>query len=101
MTHPAPAPFTYAKGKGFYFVDATGTHWRVVDAAHVNGRPVVLTLGSSRAAYRVFSPHDAPVRVYFFRPRELRGTRPSHLVRQLQASGELGTVDPVLLHADD
>lgn len=100
MTHPAPAPFSYVRGDSFYFVDPQGEHWRVRDALYLNSRHLVLPLCSSRAAYRVFSPREGTPRVYFFKARELRGTRVSHLVRQLRESGEVGVIDPALRHDD-
>lgn len=99
MADRAHAPSTYEKGKAFYFIDREGRHWRVFDCARVNERHLILAIGSARTQYRVFSSRDGRKCVHFFRPRELRGTRPDHLQRQLRASQDLDAAfDPALEH---
>ncbi len=100
MADPKSPPLTYNTATATYFVDNTGTHWRVFDCARVNRRHLILPIGSGRTEYRVFASREGRKLVYFFRPRELRGTRAEHLERQLHESQDLDVTDfdPALEH---
>ncbi len=81
------------------FIDTGSAQWTVRDAAVMRGRYIVLPLGSPRAQMRIFARPDGQLRAYEFPAGEQRGTRASHLQRQLDRSRELPRefFDPALV----